>query len=176
MAFFSDLPNAAQTIIAQRFIDQLSCAEYEEFDFEQTCALSMLNSVFHHVTTPWIQEWHDLFENPGEFGEWVKLKHEDANKESPYLIGDRYTITEEWEEEMVEYEFYYNGHRLDTFDCAKGDDTWQISIGNCVTIEEVFSYTPDPRLTLLQGEEVEVSIVYIAQCDGFLVPPYALVE
>lgn len=171
MAFFSDLPANVQTDIAQLFIEKL---EQEDYDYEQTRALSTLNRAFHHVTKPWIAEWHDLFENPGEYGDWTALSHKDANNESPYIIGEQYTITKEWDDGEECYEFYYDGRRVGTFDCTDGDDTWQLFVGNTVTVEKVHSYTPDSRLTLLLGEEVELHTVYVAECDGFLVPPFAL--
>lgn len=181
---FSDLDLDLQKTIAQLYLDQMTVRDCESYTYEQTCDLHSINRAFRQVTKPWIAEWHDLFENPAEFGDWTRLTHANVLVESPYDIGDEHIITTEEIDDTMQYDFYYDGHCLGEFDCTDGDDTWKLFVGHAVIVKDVFSFTPDSRTILLYGGEEEINTMYIAKCkieingedndDGFLVPPLAI--
>jgi hypothetical protein len=185
---FSALPNDVQVNIVEKFMDQMTVGEQDSYDYEQVCALNRLSRAFNFVTNPWVMEWQGLFENPAEYGDWTWLPN-DRISESPYKIGDTFIISTEGVEDDT-YAFYYNGHRLhETFDCANGDDSWHLFVGQKVVVKEVHAYTPDPRLTLMNEYcDTSVDVIYVPECgvigkdvddsisdnETFLVPPMAL--
>ncbi len=182
---FNDLAPDLQKRIAQLYVDQLTGYDHESYTYEETCELHSINRAFRNVTKPWIEEWHDLFENPAEFGEWTQLTHANVLVESPYDIGDNFVISKEDIEDEMQYEFYYDGHRLAEFDCTDGDDTWELFVGHSVVVKDVYSFTPDSRTMLIYGGEEEIHMMYIAKCkleinggedddEVFLVPPLAM--